>query len=153
MKKKYEDLIGAFIALLSTLVIGSVVATSIYFDGLCKKSLFLMAAWLAAVSIMWSIPFFQWSIPHLLKKKSRNFKIVVDERSLVIFKNSVFAAHIVSWFYFLAAWIVAWRMAASDNSVSSNLISLMFVGWVVLFQFAHVISSLIQERSDWKNDR
>jgi len=151
MKKEHEDYIGAMIVLLSALVLGSVVASAVYWDGLCEKTLFLIVVWLAATSIMWSIPFFKWFLPIVFKKRYMNKQVQMDERDLVIFKNAIFMAHTVCWFYFLRAWFVAWRMVGSNGLVSVNVIPLIFVGWVVLFQLVHVISCLIQGRMGGRN--
>ena len=70
----------------------------------------------------------------------------MDERGVMILKNALLAAHTVSWFYFLAACLVAWWIVGPTGSVSVNVIPLIFVGWVVVFQFALVLGSALQDR-------
>ena len=56
MKRAHEELFGMLFGLTFPVVVGFVVAVSIYVDGFGKKSLFLLATWLAATSIVWAIP-------------------------------------------------------------------------------------------------
>jgi hypothetical protein len=48
---------GALFPLFFAVTMGLAVAVSIYVDGICLKSLFMLAVWLASTGILWSIPF------------------------------------------------------------------------------------------------
>ena len=50
MKRAHEELFGTMFALTFPVVVGFVVAVSIYVDGIGAKSLFLLATWLFFVS-------------------------------------------------------------------------------------------------------
>jgi len=143
MKKSLEDLIGAIFGtvfvLVYALVMGFVAAVTFYLDGMGFKSLFLLVAWLASIGILWSSPF-------ILQKIRKNKEVHMDERGLMIFKNAALAALIVSCLYFLSACFVAWWIVGPTGSVSVNVIPLIFVGWIVIFQFALVFSNLILDR-------
>ena len=143
MKKSLEDLIGAIFGtlfvLVFALVMGFVAAVTFYLDGICFKSLFMLIAWLASTGILWSTPL-------VLQKIHKNKEVHMDERGLMIFKNSALAALTVSFLYFLSACFVAWWIVGPDGSVSVNVIPLIFVGWIVIFQFALVFSNLILDR-------
>ena len=138
MKWSLKDLMGVLFPLLFAIIVGFAVAVSIYVDGICLKSLFMLAVWLVSTGILWSIPF-------ICQRIRRGTEVYMDERGLMIFKNASLAAHIVSWFYFLSVYLIAWWIVGPTGSVSVNVIPLIFVGWVVVFQFALVLGSAFQE--------
>jgi hypothetical protein len=139
MRRSLGDLMGAAFPLLFAVIMGLAVAVSIYQDGICLKSLFMLGVWLLATAILWSIPF-------ILQRFSKARQVHLDERGLIIFKDSLLAAHTVCWFYFLAACLIAWWVVGPTGMVSVNVLPLLFVGWVVVFQFALVLGGSILDR-------
>jgi hypothetical protein len=139
MRRSLAELMGMAFPLVFAVIMGLAVAVSLYQDGVCLRSLFMLGAWLAATGILWSIPF-------IFQRFGRRNQVYVDERGLMILKNSLLAAHTVSWFYFLLACLVAWSIVGPTGSVSVNVLPLIFVGWVVIFQFALVVGSALQDR-------
>jgi len=140
MRTWLENLFGPLFVLGFALIAGLAVAVTLYADGLCLKSLFMLATWLVATVVLWSTPFLMQRI----RRDKR--KVHMDERGLMIFKNAALGALTLCWLYFLCACLVAWWLVGSDGSVSVNVLPLLFVGGVVLFQLALVVGSLIQER-------
>ena len=139
MKMSLEDLVGMLLLLAITAIVGFGVAVSIYVDGMCRKSLLMLGSWLAATGILWSIPF-------IFQRFRRGKKIHVDERGRMIFKNALVAANIVFWFYFLLACFVAWWIVGPAGSVSVNVLPIIFVGGIVIFQFVFVLGNAFLER-------
>lgn len=143
MEKTQENLIGAILAtifvLAFALISGLSAAVGLYTDGMSFKSLLVLVTWLAATCILWSTPF-------IFQKIRKNGEVHMDERGLKIFKNAVLAALTVSMLYFLSACFVAWWIVGPNGSVSVNVIPVIFVGWVVIFQIALVFSNLILDR-------
>jgi len=131
-KGRVEDWIGAIFIILFALITGFAVAVSIYVDGLCFKSLFMLTSWLAATVILWLNPF-------IMQKIRKNQERFTDERHVMIFKDAALAAHTISWIYFLCACVVAWLIVGSNGYVSVHVIPLLVIGWVILYQFALLI--------------
>ncbi|MBN1846648.1 MAG: DUF2178 domain-containing protein [Sedimentisphaerales bacterium] len=131
-KTQVNDLIGMIFIILFALIMGFAVAVSFYMDGMCITSLFMFAGWLVATGILLLSPF-------LLQKIRKNKERFTDERHLMIFKDAALAAHSISWIYFLCAGIVAWLIVGPKGSVSVHIIALLFIGWVILYQFALLI--------------
>jgi hypothetical protein len=139
MKMSLEYLAGMLLPLAVAVIAGFAVAVSIYADGMCRKSLVMLAVWLASTGILWALPF-------IFQGFRRGKKVHMDERGLMIFKNAMVTAHTASWFYFLFACLVAWWIVGPTGSVSVNVLPLIFVGWVVVFQFVLVLGSALQDR-------
>ena len=139
MKRSLGDLMGMAFPLLFAVIMGLAVAVSIYVDGISSKSLFMLGVWLVSTGILWSIPF-------IFQRIHRRKEVTMDERGLMIFKNALLAAYTVSWFYFLATCLVAWWIVGPTGAVSVNVLPLLFVGWVVVFQFVLVLGSSILDR-------
>jgi hypothetical protein len=139
MRMSLEDWAGTLFPLVYAVIAGFAVATSIYVDGMCTKSMLFLAAWIASTCILWSIPF-------LSNRFGRGKRVHLDERGLLIFKNALLVAHATSWFYFLFACLVAWWIVGPIGSVSINVLPLILVGWLVVFQFALVLGRTLQDR-------
>ena len=131
-KGRVEDWIGGIFIILFALITGFAVAVSIYMDGVCFKSLFMLASWLVATVILWLSPF-------ILQKIRKNKETFTDERHLMIFKNAALAAHTISWIYFLCVCIAAWLIVGPNGTISVHIIPLLLIGWVILYQFALLI--------------
>ena len=127
-----KDWIGAIFIILFALITGFAVAVSIYMDGICFKSLFMLGGWLVATGIIWLHPFL---LQKILKTKER----LTDERHLKIFKDAALSAYTISWIYFLGVCIVAWLTVGPNGTVSVHVIPLLIIGWVILYQFALLI--------------
>ncbi len=143
MKKPREGLIrlagGLLCMLVYPLIMGFAVTVAIYTEGICFKSMLMLAVWLASMVYLWSLP----SILQRIGKKS---EILRDERDIIIFKNATLTANAVSWLYFLSACLIIWRFVGANGSVSVNVLPLIFVGGIVIFHLALVFSSLIQDK-------
>lgn len=127
-----KDWIGAIFIILFALITGFAVAVSIYMDGVCFKSLFMLTSWLVATGILWLSPF-------ILQKIRKNKERFTDERHRMIFKNAALAAHTVSWIYFLGACVVVWLVAGPNGTIPVHIIPLLVIGWVILYQITLLI--------------
>ena len=143
MNKSREEALEALFAtifvLAFALISGFSAAVGLYTDGMSFKSLLVLVTWLVATCLLWSTPF-------IFQKIRKNKEIHMDERGLNIFKNAALAALTVSMLYFLSVCFVAWWIVGPNGSVSVNVIPVIFVGWVVIFQIALVFSNLILDR-------
>ena len=140
MKDAHEKLFGVLFGLTFPVVVGFVVSVSIYLDGLGTKSLVLLATWLAATCFLWVFP----SIRHRLGGERA---VLRDERDILILTYSALIAHAATWLFFVAACIGACWLVGTNGVVSVNVLPVVFVGGVVIFQVVLVLSSLIQERA------
>ena len=142
MKESRESLanqIGGWLCMLIyPVIMGFAVAVTIYVDGMCFKSLLMLVAWLVSLC-------FLWSLPSILQRIGRKKEILRDERDTLIVKNAALAAHAVSWLYFLSACLIVWRLVGTNGSVSVNILPLIFVGGIAIYQISLVFSSLILE--------
>jgi hypothetical protein len=136
MKMSLVDWAGTLFPLVYAVIAGFAVAVRICVDGMCTKSMLFLAAWMVSTCILWSIPF----ISHRFGGAN------MDERELLIFKNALLVAHATSWFYFLIACLVAWWIVGPIGSVSVNVLPLIFIGWLVVFQFALVLGRALPDR-------
>ena len=146
MKDAHERLFGVLFGLTFPVVVGFVVSVSIYVDGLGAKSLFLLATWLAATC-------FLWALPSILQRLGGKREVLRDERDSLIFTNSALIAHAATWLFFVAASIAACWTVGTNGVVSVNVLPLVFVGGVVIFQVVLVLSSLIQEKTGFLHGR
>jgi hypothetical protein len=140
MKRAHEELFGLLFGLTFPVIAGFGVAVSIYVDGICSKSLIMLFGWLAATG-------FYWSLPVILQRIAGRKTVLRDERDVAIWKRSALTAHAASWLYFFAACVVALWIAGADGAISVNALPLTFVGGIVVFQVALVLSSYLQERT------
>ena len=136
-RSQVETIFGAAFGFAFALIMGLSAASSFYMDVPRGKAVVMGVAWLGASGILWCLPF-------ILQKIRRRKEVYVDERELMIYKNAALAAYTVSGLYLLCACSVAWWIVGPGGSVPVNVIPLIFVGWVVVFQIVHIISSLIQ---------
>jgi hypothetical protein len=137
--KTVREVAGVLFPLSFTLIMGVAVAVTFCADGMGFKAMFMLAVWLIATLILWSVPF-------IVQKVCGHRQVCMDERSLMIFKNAILAAYTVSCLYFLGACLVAWRAVGSKGLISVSVLPLILVGALVVFQFALVAASLIQGR-------
>ena len=139
MRRAHEELFGLLFAIVFPMAMGFVVAVAIYTDGVGAKSLVMLATWLAATC-------FLWALPSVLQRLGGKREVLRDERNILILANSALMAHAVTWLFFVLVSIVACRHAGADGVVSVNVLPLVFVGGIVIFQIVLVLSSVIQEK-------
>jgi len=139
MKKTHEELFGFLFGLVYPLVMGFAVAVAIYVDGMCVKSLLMLAAWLASIAVL-------WAMPSILRRIGKRRRVLRDERDIAIFKNASMIAHAMSWLYFLSACLVVWWRVGANGSISVNLLPLIFVGGIVVHQLTLVLGGYVQDR-------
>ena len=139
MKDAHQRLFGVLFSLTFPLIMGFVVSVSVYVDGLGTKSLVMLAAWLAATCFLWSFPSILWRL-------DRKREVLRDERDIVILTHSALIAHAATWLFFVAACIAASWSVGVHGVVSVILLPLVFIGGIVVFQVALVLSSLTLER-------
>jgi len=118
---------------------GFAVAVAVYTEGMCSKSLIMLITWLASICVL-------WAMPSILQRIGKKKAVLRDERDMIIFKNAALTAHAASWLYFLASCLIMWWLVGNKGSVSVNILPLIFVGGIVVYQVALVLSSLIQDR-------
>ncbi len=140
MKRAQEELFAVLFALAFPVVLGFVVAASIYVDGFGAKSLFLLVIWLAASSLL-------WGMPSILQRLGGKKEVLRDERDALILAKSALIAHAVTWLYFISACVVAcWNMGA-NAVISANVLPLVLVGGAVIFQVGLVLASFVLEKT------
>ena len=140
MKEAHEKVFGVFFGLVFPLVMGFAVSVSIYVDGLGSKSLIMLGTWLAATCFLWAFPSF-------IQRFGGTRKVFRDERDFLILKHSALIAHAATWLFFIAASIAVCWIVGANGVVSVNVLPLVFIGGVVVFQVVLVLTSLIQERT------
>jgi hypothetical protein len=146
MKEAHEKLFGVLFGLTFPLVMGFAVSVSIYVDGLGTKSLIMLGTWLAATCFLWAFPSF-------IQRFSGTRRVFRDERDILILKHSALVAHAATWLFFATVSIAVCWIVGANGVVSVNVLPLVFVGGVVVFQVALVLSDLVQERMSTLHDR
>jgi hypothetical protein len=146
MKEAHEKLFGVLFGLTFPLVMGFAVTVSIYVDGVGSKSLIMLGTWLAATCFLWAFPSF-------MQRFGRTRKILRDERDILILKHSALIAHAATWLFFAAASIAVCWIVGANGFVSVNVLPMVFVGGVVVFQVVLVLSDLVQEKMSTLHDR
>ena len=140
MKRAHEELFGVLFGLTFPIVMGFVVAVSIYVDGVGSKSLFMLATWLAATC-------FLWALPTILRGLGRKREVFRDERDILILTNSALIAHAFTWLYLFVACIVACWNVQANGAIPVSVLPLVLIGGFVIFQVVLVLSSIIQEKT------
>ena len=140
MKRAHEELFGLLFGLAFPLIAGFGVCVSIYIDGMCTKSLIMLLSWLAAMC-------FLWALPSILQKMAGRRTIIQDERNIAIWRSSAMTAHAVSWLYFVAACLLSSWIVGINGTISVNALPLTFVGGIIVFQVAFVLSGFIKEKT------
>ena len=140
MKRAHEELFGLLFALTFPMVMGFVVAVSIYVDGVGSKSLFMLATWLAATC-------FLWALPSILQGLGGKREVLRDERDLLILTNSALIAHAVTWLFFVSACAVACWNVGANAVIPANVLPLVLVGGAVIFQVALILGSFVLEKT------
>lgn len=138
MNKSQEmSLILMVIMPLCALIPGGVAVLLVYTEGVRLIPVFMFALAIVLGS-------FFWLIPAVMQKIRKPKKVQLDERDLLIHKNSVVAAHVVLWVYFLIACLAAWRLVGPQGTVSVNVMALVLVGGVAIFLLVEYLATFIQ---------
>jgi len=146
MKEAHEKLFGVFFGLAFPLIMGFAVSVSISVDGLGSKSLIMLGTWLAATCFLWAFPSF-------IQRFGGTRRVFRDERDFLILKHSALIAHAATWLFFIAASIAVCWIVGANGVVSVNVLPLVFIGGVVVFQVVLVLSDLVQEKMGTLHDR
>ena len=85
MNQELDGLIGCILGLLFALIMGSVVASSFYYNGICFESILLLVGWICVTGVLWLFPF-------VMQRIGWSKKLYVDERDLLILKNAALSA-------------------------------------------------------------
>ncbi len=96
-----------------------------------------------AATLIWFGLF--WLFPFIEKKfRKKQNKVTFDERDQLIRKNSVIAAYMVLWLYFITTCVTAWCIAGPHGFISVNVLPLSLIGGLVIFTFVQGLVSAIQ---------
>ena len=138
MTEKEEAWIGLLLGV-PILVIPSVVAVFIAYDrGLSFAPLLMFTGTVIWGGLLWLLPYIQ----HKFRKDKK--KITFDERDQLIHKRAVMVSYVALWLYFVAACVITWCIVGPNGSISVNVMPLMLVGGLVLFNCVQSLASLIQ---------
>ena len=138
MTEKEEAWIGLPLGV-PILVIPSVVAVFIAYDrGLSFAPLLMFTGTVIWGGLLWLLPYIQ----HKFRKDKK--KITFDERDQLIHKRAVMVSYVALWLYFVAACVITWCIVGPNGSISVNVMPLMLVGGLVLFNCVQSLASLIQ---------
>jgi hypothetical protein len=125
-----------FLWLLLNIAIWSIFAFSGFVIYLSGKMTTLYVLGCAGCLVWFS---FMWFLPFCKRPRSKT-KIIVDERDLMITKQSMFAGLVSIWLYFIAVSIILWFAAGPNGSVPIGAFPVMLYVGMGIFS---VISSLV----------
>jgi|GEM_PF-5340834 len=98
------------------------------------------AGCLVWVGLMWFLPLSAW---HRAKSKT-----LIDERDIIIARQSLLTGFIGVWLYFIALSIILWFAAGPDGSVPIGAFpALLYVG-MGLFSIINCLATWFQYRKD-----
>ncbi len=120
------------------LIIPTVVAVFIAYDrGLSFAPLLMFTA-----TVLWGG--LLWLLPYIQRRFRRDKKeITFDERDQLIHRRIVMAAYVALWTYFVAACVTTWCLVGPDGSISVNVMLLILLGGLVLFNSVQGLTALI----------
>ncbi|MBN1361323.1 MAG: hypothetical protein JW993_12055 [Sedimentisphaerales bacterium] len=130
------------------LLIPTVVAVFIAYDrGLSFAPLLMFTATVLWGGLLWLLPYIQ--------RRLRKYKkeVTFDERDQLIHKRIVMAAYVALWTYFVAACVTTWCVVGPNGSISVNVMLLILVGGLVLFNSAQGLAGLILSGRSQKGDK
>jgi hypothetical protein len=130
------------------LIIPTVVAVFIAYDrGLSFAPLLMFTATVLWGGLLWLLPYIQRKF-HKDKKK-----VAFDERDQLIHRRVVMASYVALWMYFVAACVITWCLVGPHGSISVNVMLLILVGGLVLFNSVQGLATLIQyartQKEEW----
>ncbi len=120
------------------LIPGSVAVFIVYDRGISFAPVFMFAATLIWFGLFWLFPFIE------KKFRKRQNKVTFDERDQLIHKNSVIAAYLVLWLYFVATCVTVWYIVGPNGSIPVNVLPLTLIGGLVIFTFIQGLANAIQ---------
>jgi len=121
------------------LAIPTVVAVFIAYDrGMSFAPLLMFTVTVLWGGLLWLLPYVQRRF-HQNKKK-----VTFDERDQLIHKRGVMASYVALWLYFVAACVTTWCLVGPAGSISVNVMLLILVGGLVLFNSVQGLATLIQ---------
>ncbi len=120
------------------LVIPTGVAVFIAYDrGLSFAPLLMFTATALWGGLLWLLPYIQRKL-HKNRKK-----VTFDEREQLIHERIVMASYVALWTYFVAACVTIWCLVGPEGSISVNIMLLILVGGLVLFNTVQGLAALI----------
>jgi hypothetical protein len=129
------------------LIIPTVVAVFIAYDrGLSFAPLLMFTATVLWGGLLWLLPYIQ----RRFRKDTK--KITFDERDQLIHKRIVMTAYVALWTYFVAACVTTWCVVGPAGPISVNVMLLILVGGLVLFNSVQSLATLIQYRQVQKGE-
>jgi hypothetical protein len=129
------------------LIVPTVVAVFIAYDrGLSFAPLLMFTGTVLWGGLLWLLPYIQREL-HRDKRK-----VTFDERDQLIHKKIVMASYVALWTYFVAACVITWCLVGPRGSISVNVMLLILVGGLVLFNSVQGLATLIQYGRPSKGD-
>ena len=120
------------------LIIPTVVAVFIAYDrGLSFAPLLMFTVTVLWGGLLWLLPYIQ------RRFRKDNEKVTFDERDQLIHKRVVIASYVALWTYFVAACVTTWCLVGPHGSISVNVMLLILVGGLVLFNSVQGLAALI----------
>jgi hypothetical protein len=127
-----------FLGLACFLIPGSVAIFIVYDRGISFVPVFMFAATLIWFGLFWLFPFIE------KKFRKRQNKVTFDERDQLIHKNSVMAAHVALWLYFVAVCVAAWYIVGPHGSIPVNVMPLTLISGLLIFTLVQGLTSTFQ---------
>ena len=87
------------------IIVGLAVTVSIFVDGVGFQSLLMLATWLSATWILWSIPV-------IAPRFGMTREVLRDERDRAILREATISVLVASGLYFFLACWAAWRRSS-----------------------------------------
>ena len=85
-----------------------------------------------------------WLLPYIQRKFHKNRKkVTFDERDQLIHERIVMASYAALWMYVVVACVTTWCFAGPEGSISVNVMLLILVGGLVLFNTVQGLAGLI----------
>lgn len=138
MTEREEAWIGLILGV-PMLVIPSAVAVFIAYDkGMSFAPLLMFTGTVMWGGLLWLLPYIQ------RKFRKDEKKIIFDERDQLIHQRIVVASYVALWIYFVAACVITWCLVGPNGSISVNVMLLILVGGLVLFNSVQGLAALIQ---------
>jgi hypothetical protein len=130
------------------LIIPTVVAVFIAYDrGLSFAPLLMFTGTVLWGGLLWLLPYIQRGF-----HKDKN-KVTFDERDQFIHKRVVMASYVALWMYFVASCVITWCLVGARGSISVNVMLLILVGGLVLFNSVQGLATLIRYGRSKKGER
>lgn len=133
------------IGLACFLIPGSVAVFIVYDRGISFAPVFMFAATLIWFGLFWLFPFID------KKFRKKQDKVTFDERGQLIHKNSVIAAYVALWLYFVTVCVAAWYIVGPHGSIPVNVMPLTLISGLLIFTLVQGLTSTFQYWLGGKN--